>query len=243
MRMTWRALIFGLCSGLVVAACGSSAKTGTSPATAAPTTAAAVPTQCTRGTGLTRAETTASYTMVLDANASEAMYTQAQVAAQHPKTGEVMLRGQMDIMGGSGSSNSTSTTMMEPVTTMAATPMTTAPMGDSSMNTATTSVMGDTSETQTSAGMGGADVRHLEVHICSRATGKVVQNAQPVITVVDDTSNGMTDHVAVAEMEGIGAGVSDLHYGNNITMPAMHRYTVTVTLNGEQAEFNFTRPA
>ena len=91
--------------------------------------------------------------------------------------------------------------------------------------------------------MGGADVRHLEVHICSRSTGKVVQNAQPTITVVDHTSNGMADHVSVAEMQGIDAGVADLHYGNNITMPAMHRYTVTVTLNGEQAMFNFTRPS
>ena len=181
--------------------------------------------------------------MVLDANASEAMYTQAQVAAQHPKTGEVMLRGQMNTMGGSGASNSTPTTMMGTATTMAATPMTTAPMGNSSMNTTTTSAMGNTSDTQMATGMGGADVRHLEVHICSRSTGKVVQNAQPTITVVDHTSNDMADHVSVAEMEGIDAGVADLHYGNNVTMPAMHRYTVTVTLNGEQAVFNFTRPS
>ena len=83
----------------------------------------------------------------------------------------------------------------------------------------------------------------MEVHICSRATGKVVQNAQPAITVVDNTSKGMSDHVPVAEMEGIGAGVADLHYGNNVTMPAMHRYTVTVTLNGEKAVFSFTRPS
>ena len=103
--------------------------------------------------------------------------------------------------------------------------------------------MGNTSNTQMATGMGGADVRHLEVHICSRSTGKVVQNAQPTITVVDNTSNGMADHVSVAEMEGIGAGVADLHYGNNVTMPAMHRYTVTVTLNGEKAVFNFTRPS
>lgn len=180
---------------------------------------------------------TASYTMVLDVNASEAMYTQAQVAAQHPKTGEVMLRGQMNTMGGTGASNMTSTTMMGTATTMmaTATTMAHAPM--------TTTPMGNTSNTQMATGMGGADVRHLEVHICSRSTGKVVQNAQPTITVVDHTSSGMADDVSVAEMQGIGAGVADLHYGNNITMPAMHRYTVTVTLNGEQAIFNFTRPS
>lgn len=237
--------------GLVVGACGSSAKTstGTSPATTS-TTAAPMASQCAPGTGLTKTATTASYTMVLDANASEAMYTQAQVAAQHPKTGEVMLRGQMNPMGGSGTSNMTSTTMMGTATTMMATattmahaPMTTTPMGHSP-NTTTTTAMGNTSNTQMATpGMGGADVRHLEVRICSRATGKVVQNAQPTITVVDNTSNGMSDHVPVAAMEGIGAGVADLHYGNNVTMPAMHRYTVTVTLNGEKAVFNFTRPS
>ena len=204
--------------------------------------------QCAPGTGLTKTVTTASYTMVLDANASEAMYTQAQVAAQHPKTGEVMLRGQMNTMGGSGASNAspttmmgTATTMMATATTMAKTPMTTTPMGHSSMAT-TTTALGKRSNTQMATpGMGGADVRHLEVHICARSTGKVVQNAQPTITVVDHTSKDMADHVSVAEMEGIGASVADLHYGNNVTMPAMHRYTVTVILNGEKAIFNFTR--
>jgi hypothetical protein len=180
--------------------------------------------------------------MVLDANASEAMYTPAQVAAQHPKTGEVMLRGQMDTMGGSGTSNASPTTTMRTVTTMMGTATTTAktPMGHSPM--ATTTAMGTTSDTQmASPGMGGTDVRHLEVHICSRSTGKVVRNAQPVITVVDGTNHGMADHVPVAEMEGISAGVADLHYGNNVTMPAMHSYTVTVSLHGEKAVFNFTR--
>ena len=40
MRTTWRALILSALLGLVLAACGSSAKTstGTSPATTAPTT-------------------------------------------------------------------------------------------------------------------------------------------------------------------------------------------------------------
>jgi hypothetical protein len=115
-------------------------------------------------------------------------------------------------------------------------------MGHSPMTT-TSSPMGKTPNTQMATGMGGAEVRHLEVHICLRVTGKVVQNAQPTITVVDDTVGGMTDHVSVAEMEGIGAGVADLHYGNNITMPAMHRYTVTVSLNGEKAVVNLTRPS
>ena len=250
MRSISRGVMLCGLSVLAVAACGSSAKTtaGTSPATTA-TTAAPATSQCAPGTGLTKTVTTASYTMVLDANAAEAMYTEAQVAAQHPKSGEVMLRGQMNTMGGSGATNATPTTMMGTAstmmgtaTTMATTPATAAPMGRSPMATTTTG-MGTTSNTQMATGMGGADVRHLEVHICSRSTGKVVQNAQPSITVVDKTSNGMADHVSVAEMQGIGAGVADLHYGNNVTMPAMHRYTVTVLLNGEKATFDFTRPS
>jgi len=249
MRSTWRAVTLCGVSVLAVAACGSSAKTstGTSPATTA-TTAALMASQCAPGTGLTKTVSTASYTMVLDANASEAMYTPAQVAAQHPKTGEVMLSGQMNTMGSSGTSNATPTTMMATATTMMGTattmahaPMTTTPMGHSSM--ATTTAMGKTSNTRMATGMGGTDVRHLEVHICSRSTGKVVQNAQPTITVVDHTTYAMADHVSVAAMEGIGAGVADLHYGNNITMPAMHRYAVTVILNGEKAIFDFTRPS
>jgi hypothetical protein len=227
--------------GLVVlglAGCGSSAKTNTG-ANSASTTAATA-SECTPGPNLTKTVLTARYKMVLDVNPTETMYTQAQVAAQHPTTGEVMLRGQMNGMSGTG--NSSSTTMMGTATTMGHAPMSTtstSPMGHSSMTTSTT-VMGNTSTTGM-GGTGGANERHLEVHVCSRSTGKVVQNAQPTITVVDHAGTGMTDHVSVAEMEGIGATVADLHYGNNVTMPAMHRYTVTVVLNGEKAAFDITR--
>jgi hypothetical protein len=237
---------------LGVAGCGSSAKTNAAGTTPATTTTTAATRQCTPGPGLTKTVQTATYTMVLDVNPTEVMYTQAQVAAQHPTTGEVMLRGQMNTMSGSGASGASPTTMMGTATTTAgstshtASPTTmgnspmsttsTSPMDHSPMTTATTA-MGQTSST----GMGGANARHLEVHVCSRSTGQVVQNAQPTITVVDHASGGMTDHVSVAEMEGIGAGVADLHYGNNIVMPAMHQYTVTVILNGEKAVFNVTR--
>jgi len=203
------------------------------------------------GPGLTKTALTASYTMVLDVNPTEAMYTPAQVAAQHPTTGEVMLRGQMNDMTGTGTSGSSPTTMMASATTMAGThPRATTPVTMGSSPMGTTSTMGQTPMTTATTAMGqtsgpdtgGVNTRHLEVHICSRSTGTVVQNAQPTITVVDHASGGMTDHVSVAEMQGIGAGVADLHYGNNITMPAMHRYTVTVGLNGEQAVFDLTRP-
>jgi hypothetical protein len=251
MRVRWAFVGLGAVAALGAASCGSSAKpsVGTTPPTTKPATAS----ECTPGPGLTKTALTASYTMVLDVNPTEAMYTPAQVAAQHPTTGEVMLQGQMNDMTGTGTSGSSPTTMMGSATTMttsAANTPTHATMGSSPMTTTSTSPMGQSPMTTATTAMGhpsssdmaGANARHLEVHICARSTGKVVQNAPPKITVVDHASGGMTDHVSVAEMEGIGAGVADLHYGNNITMPAMHRYTVTVVLNGERAVFDLTRP-
>ncbi len=225
MRGRLEFLAFGGLVVLGLAGCGSSAKTSTG-TTSAPTSAATA-SGCTPGPSVTKTVLSAHYTMVLDVNPTETMYTQAQVTAQHPTTGEVMLAGQMNGMPGTGSSSPT--TMMGSTSTM----------GHSPMSTSTTA-MANTSTTGM-GGMGGVNERHLEVHICSRSTGKVVQNAQPTITVVDHTSGGMADHVSVAVMEGIGTGVADLHYGNNITMPAMHQYTVTVALNGEHAVFNLTR--
>jgi hypothetical protein len=42
-------------------------------------------------------------------------------------------------------------------------------------------------------------------------------------------------------MQGIGAGPSDLHYGNNVSAPVGHMFVVTVTVHGEQAMLRFTR--
>jgi hypothetical protein len=176
-RARWTIAAAGGLAALAFAGCGSTASTSKTGAA----------TQCRHGTGLTRTVTTANYTMVLDVNPSEAMYTSAQVAAQHPKTGEVMLRGQM----------TEASTMMGTTTTMGggspSTPMTTSTMP-----------MGQT----TVPGMSQANVRHLEVHICSASSGQVVQNARPTITVIDHSSGGMTDRVSVAVMEGIGSGVA-----------------------------------
>lgn len=62
---------------------------------------------CTPGPGITQTAETSSYKMVLDIGPQEAMYTPAQVQSQHPRDGEVMLRGQMANMGNMGSSAST----------------------------------------------------------------------------------------------------------------------------------------
>ena len=43
-------------------------------------------------------------------------------------------------------------------------------------------------------------------------------------------------------MEGIGEGVADLHYGNNVAMPARHRFVVIVTWKHERATFHLVLP-
>jgi len=81
-------------------------------------------------------------------------------------------------------------------------------------------------------------VRHLEIHVCSLADGSVVQGAQLTIALVDETSGGMATQVPVAVMESVTMATSDLHYGNNVSMPAGHAYAVTVMLNGDTATFH-----
>ena len=97
-----------------------------------------------------------------------------------------------------------------------------------------------------SMSMGGMSMgkanRHLEVHVASRATGKVVTNASPTITLTDTSAMGgmaMSQKVEAMAMQGIGEGVADLHYGNNVKLTAGHVYKVVVTVKGEKANFSF----
>jgi len=90
--------------------------------------------------------------------------------------------------------------------------------------------------------MGGTR-RHLEVHIRSRATGKVVMGAHPTISATDtNAKNAMTIKVPVAAMEGVSAGAADLHYGNNVDLVAGHTYKITITLKGERVVFQIISP-
>ena len=89
--------------------------------------------------------------------------------------------------------------------------------------------------------MGGTS-RHLEVQICSQATGSVITNANPTIALMDDTAHGMTSTMPIAVMTGIGEGDAGLHYGNNIRMPGEHMFIVTVRLEGEHAVFHVRSP-
>jgi hypothetical protein len=105
---------------------------------------------------------------------------------------------------------------------------------------------GEVMVSDTMAGMGAMpqgmamDMRHLEVHVADRATGGVVTDAACRITVTDDAT-GKSQVVPIVTMYGVREGVSDWHYGNNGPMPP-GSYTVTVTVNGEQAVFHVTLP-
>ncbi len=86
----------------------------------------------------------------------------------------------------------------------------------------------------------GGSMRHVEVQICARKGSVVVTTANPTITYTDASLKGMVMKMPVAVMEGVGEGVADLHYGNNVMLKPGHRYTIKVTLKGETATFHAT---
>lgn len=85
----------------------------------------------------------------------------------------------------------------------------------------------------------GPDVRHVEAHICNRASGSVVTGASPTITVQDTTAATPSQDLPVAEMQGVTSGTSDYHYGNNAVLHSGHTYAITVKLNGETANLSY----
>jgi hypothetical protein len=134
---------------------------------------------------------TPHYRLVLTVGKPEHMFTKAQVQAQHPSSGEMMLAGHMTMTMASG------------------TPM---PM---------------------------LGMRHVEVHICSRATGKVV--SAPMPTIVIQRASGARSNLPVAMMEGVDQNPADLHFGNNAQLIS-RTFTVIVTMNAERGVFHHGPP-
>ena len=87
----------------------------------------------------------------------------------------------------------------------------------------------------------GASARHLEVHVCNAMANRPVRSVYPKITVTDLTAH-KTVIVPVMMMQGVTGGPADLHYGNNVSLPAGHRFQVVVTVKGERATFRFVGP-
>lgn len=77
-------------------------------------------------------------------------------------------------------------------------------------------------------------LRHLEVQICSLKTGELITDAKPTITMSDGMGT-MAKPVPFAMMRGVKAGMSDMHYGNNVKLRLGRKMTFKVTLNGETA--------
>jgi hypothetical protein len=80
---------------------------------------------------------------------------------------------------------------------------------------------------------------HVEVHVHNRANGKVITNAAVTIVLQSKGMHGasMMIKVPIMTMEGMHAGTSDFHYGNNI-YAAAGKYTVHVTVNRVKADFS-----
>ncbi len=182
------------------------------------------------GRHITQRVVTTHYVMVLDLGPPQEMYSQAQVAS-HTLTKAQMANGEVMISG---------TMVPYPGMSMS---------GMAGMSTTTTakssgmSGMAGMSSTTSRAAMPASDYLHLEVHVCSRSTGKVVTGGHPSITVVDNTAHDMSTTVPVAVMEGIKAGVVDYHYGNNVIMPPGRHFTVKVVFGSDTATFHVSTPA
>lgn len=112
-------------------------------------------------------------------------------------------------------------------------------MGASASGTSTSS-----SGMEDMPGMGGstdAGTRHVEVKICNRQTGKLVTDKMPTMTM--GAMNAAMASMPVAQMQGVGKGTADTHYGNNLPMTTGTEYTITCTVNGQTGTFTVKAPA
>jgi hypothetical protein len=82
--------------------------------------------------------------------------------------------------------------------------------------------------------------RHLELSVKSRATGRVVTNVSPQISLYDAAGKGTTFTVDAVAMQGIGMAMSDVHYGDNVALVAGHVYRVHIVVGGEPVTLSFT---
>jgi len=76
---------------------------------------------------------------------------------------------------------------------------------------------------------------HLEVHIANIATGAVITDRMPTITITD--AQGMSRPLdAVMAMYGVTTGISDWHFGNSVYLPD-GTYSIRVQVGNERTVF------
>jgi len=88
-------------------------------------------------------------------------------------------------------------------------------------------------------GMGmGMPNRHLEVHVLDRRTMRPASN--PVVSITYQATSPMMMRpvqVPIAVMVGLNMDMSDIHYGNNVSMPG-GAYRVSVHVNQASATYS-----
>lgn len=77
---------------------------------------------------------------------------------------------------------------------------------------------------------------HVELHVFTRATGKVVTKASVSIRLHCRSMN-MSHKVPIMTMMGADVGMKDFHYGNNVRLMAA-TYNVSVTVNHVHTVFH-----
>jgi hypothetical protein len=79
----------------------------------------------------------------------------------------------------------------------------------------------------------GEHVRHVEAHVYDRATGAVITDVTPTITVTNRTSGDIIE-VAPTLMQDINIGEIDRHYGNNVMIMPDSDLQVRVSVGREE---------
>jgi hypothetical protein len=85
----------------------------------------------------------------------------------------------------------------------------------------------------------GMRIYNLEVHVCTKR-GAVLTNLKP--SIVLRQGNAKRTNVPVAIMAGVGEGIRDYHYGNDVVLKPGARVAVTVTVRGQRAVLRATVP-
>jgi len=86
----------------------------------------------------------------------------------------------------------------------------------------------------------GTRIYDLQLHVCTSG-GAVVTQLAPTIAIQRTGAKPPT-HVPVAIMAGIGKGLGDYHYGNDVALTPGSKVTVTVTIKGKRAVFRAVVP-